>query len=118
LRALINGCLDWQTHGLVEPECVKEHTANYFDGQDQFRKWLEACCITGFDKQERTTVLWNSWRAWTKENQVEAGTETSFAENLTEAGFKWDKNLKFESGTARGWKGVQKAGEGDAEIPF
>jgi putative DNA primase/helicase len=121
LRALINGCLDWQREGLVEPDCVKEHTANYFDGQDQFRRWLEACCIKGFDKQERTAVLWNSWRLWAKENQVEAGTETSFAENLTEAGFKYDKNLKFENGKARGWKGLEmaKGGPGaDQEIPF
>jgi putative DNA primase/helicase len=54
---MIDGCLDWQRNGLVEPECVKEHTVNYFYTQDQFSKWLEACCYQGPDKREATTVL-------------------------------------------------------------
>jgi putative DNA primase/helicase len=34
LRAMIDGCLDWQKHGLVTPECVDEQTENYFSAQD------------------------------------------------------------------------------------
>jgi len=30
LRAMIDGCLDWQKHGLVTPACVEEQTENYF----------------------------------------------------------------------------------------
>jgi phage/plasmid-associated DNA primase len=89
---------------------VKEHSANYFYTQDQFKKWLEVCCEQGPDKREATTVLWKSWQIWTKENQVETGTETSFSENLSEAGFRYDKNLKGPDGKVfRGWRGLRIA---------
>src|SRR5215467_6777707 len=34
LRALVDGCLDWQRHGLVTPQCVEEQTESYFSAQD------------------------------------------------------------------------------------
>ena len=38
------------------------------------------------------------------------GTETSFSENLSEAGFHYAKNLKGPDGKVyRGWRGLEKA---------
>jgi putative DNA primase/helicase len=34
LRALIDGCIDWQAHGLVAPDCVEQQTEDYFQGED------------------------------------------------------------------------------------
>ena len=116
LRALIDGCLDWQKHGLITPECVEEQTESYFYTQDQFRKWLEACCNRGPDKRDASTVLWTSWRVWAKNNQVDAGTETSFSESLSEAGFRYDKNLKCEGGVRRGWRGLEMNKEEDSDM--
>jgi putative DNA primase/helicase len=111
LRALIDGCLDWHKCGLITPECVKEQTANYFYNQDQFKRWLEACCDVGANKKSPTIVLWKSWQAWAKENDVGVGTETAFSESLSEAGFRYDKHVKGEDGKYyRGWHGVEKSG--------
>ena len=44
LRAMIDGCLDWQTNGLVVPECVEQQTEDYFQGEDHVAHWLEECC--------------------------------------------------------------------------
>jgi len=110
LRAMIDGCMDWQAHGLITPKCVDEQTENYFYTQDTFSKWLEACCDIGPNKKESTAVLWKSWQGWAKNNGVEIGTETAFAECLGEAGFRYDKNCKLEDGSrCRGWHGLEKA---------
>ena len=104
---MIDGCRDWQEHGLITPECVDEQTENYFYTQDTFNKWVEACCDVGPNKKEPTTVLWKSWQGWAKENNVEVGTETAFSESLKEAGFRYDKNLKLDDGSrCRGWHGL------------
>jgi putative DNA primase/helicase len=109
LRALIDGCRDWQEHGLVTPDCVEEHTENYFYTQDSFNKWVEACCDIGPNEKDASTVLWKSWQIWSKQNNVETGTETAFSESLEQAGFRYDKNLKFEDGSRRrGWHGLAK----------
>ena len=47
LRWMIEGCLDWRKHGLLRPDRVQEATAAYFDAQDLFGRWIEACCETG-----------------------------------------------------------------------
>ena len=61
------------------------------------------------DKKDTTEVLWQSWRAWAKQNDVSVGTETAFSESLREAGFVQDKYIRGSDGKYhRGWKGVAK----------
>lgn len=110
LRALMDGCLDWQRNGLIIPKCVEEQTENYFYTQDSFTKWLEACCNVAKDKVASTTRLWKSWQGWTKENDVSAGDETAFAESLKEHGFQYVKNLPGSDGKYhRGYRGLEIA---------
>jgi putative DNA primase/helicase len=113
LRWMIDGCLDWQANGLVEPECVKEHTSNYFYNQDQFGRWVEACCYQDVNAKSSTEALWKSWQVWSKEHGVEVGTETAFSESLGEAGFRYNKHTKMEDGSyKRGWQGLEIAQDG------
>ena len=46
LRWLIEGCLDWQEHGLVRPEVVTQATDDYFNEQDIVARWVEEHCDT------------------------------------------------------------------------
>jgi len=46
-RWMVDGCLDWQEHGLVRPPVVIEATREYFDDQDVFGQWLDEHCETG-----------------------------------------------------------------------
>jgi len=43
LRWMIKGCLDWQLHGLVRPDVVKNSTAEYFSEQDTVSQWVSDC---------------------------------------------------------------------------
>jgi putative DNA primase/helicase len=116
LRLLIDNCVKWQTEGLKVPSCVEEQTENYFYTQNQFGKWLEACCIVGPNKSAPTTILWKSWQVWAKEHSVEVGTETAFSESLAEAHFRYDKHARGKDNKEyRGWHGLEIA---DETIPF
>jgi putative DNA primase/helicase len=44
LRWMIDGCLDWQKHGLVRPKSVQDATGKYFADQDLWSQWLDEEC--------------------------------------------------------------------------
>lgn len=76
LRWMINGCLEWQAHGLQKPQSVKDATESYLVSEDLLLMWLEECCIiepeekrAAHDKAEgykgpktRRSELFASWR--------------------------------------------------------
>ena len=43
LRWLVQGCLDWQEHGLEEPEAVKRASLEYREAEDVFRAFMREC---------------------------------------------------------------------------
>ena len=43
LQWMIDGCLEWQEHGLAAPRCVTEATNKYFAEQDTVRNWMSEC---------------------------------------------------------------------------
>ncbi|MCX7428839.1 MAG: hypothetical protein NTW96_24840 [Planctomycetia bacterium] len=44
LMWLVAGCLDWQRHGLGEPEAVKAATSKYASDEDTPGQFLDECC--------------------------------------------------------------------------
>ncbi|WP_376100510.1 phage/plasmid primase, P4 family [Roseomonas sp. CCTCC AB2023176] len=44
LAWMIEGCLAWQREGLNPPPSVRIATADYFQAQDSFGRWLAECC--------------------------------------------------------------------------
>jgi putative DNA primase/helicase len=49
----LQGCLDWQKHGLGRPDSVTVATDEYFDDQDVFGQWVDEHCKKG--RSERAT---------------------------------------------------------------
>jgi putative DNA primase/helicase len=90
LRWMIDGCLDWQQHGLIRPRVVIEATAEYFSDQDCLSHWLEEECICDPGnryRSETSGVLYKSWCEYAKAAGVKPGTKATFKDNLTAAGF-------------------------------
>ncbi len=105
LRWMIEGCLDWQKHGLVRPASVTAATEDYFVEQDLFGQWLEEECDSdteNMSKWEHTTDLFASWAAYARAAGDEPGTAKSFAPALRRKGFK-----PYRSKFARGWRGIR-----------
>jgi len=92
LQFMIDGCLDWQQHGLIRPSSVIDATAEYFSDQDCFQHWLQEECICepgNMDRSEASSVLFKSWSNYAKAVGVKPGTTSTFRNNLSAAGFRF-----------------------------
>lgn len=113
LRWMIEGCLDWQQNGLVQPSSVRAATADYFSEQDLFGQWLaEECELEPGNehKQATTTELFASWFAYAKAAGDEPGTVKSFAPAMRRHGLR-----EYRTKHARGWKGIRLHARAEAD---
>lgn len=104
LQFMIDGCLDWQAHGLIRPSSVIEATAEYFSDQDCFQHWLQEECVCepgNMDRSEASSVLFKSWSGYAKAAGTKPGTTSTFKDNLIAAGFRF-----YRSKTAREFFGI------------
>jgi hypothetical protein len=53
LRWMIDGCLDWQAHGLIRPVSVTEATETYFSDQDLLAQFLDEMCDCDPENQSK-----------------------------------------------------------------
>lgn len=105
LRWMIEGCLDWQANGLVQPDSVAEATDAYFAEQDLMAQWLaEKCDVRVGDPNvwDRTTDLFESWSAYAKAAGDTPGTVKAFGPAMRRKGFQQHRN-KY----ARGFSGLR-----------
>jgi P4 family phage/plasmid primase-like protien len=105
LRWMIEGCLDWQTNGLMRPQSVTEATADYFAEQDLFNQWLDEKCDVERDNSAKwatTSELFSSWSAYAKAAGEDPGTTRAFAPNMRRKGIRPYRHMK-----ARGWSGIR-----------
>src|SRR5262249_52685981 len=42
---MVDGCRQWQRHGLKPPACVLKASEDYFAGQDMLEQWMDDCLI-------------------------------------------------------------------------
>ena len=99
----LQGCLEWQQHGLRPPPAVMAATEDYFEAEDALGRWIEERCETGNKAfWAGSTDLFNSWKSWAEANGEYAGSMKRFSETLTTRGFE-----KFKSMTTRGYRGIK-----------
>ncbi len=109
LRWMIDGCLEWQRDGLNRPATVETATAEYFDEQDVFGRWLEERCIVEPGNRglfESRGKLFADWSDFAKKNGETAGTSKSFATTMLRHGFDRDRR-PVNGKTQRGYVGVE-----------
>lgn len=97
LQWMIDGCLDWQTNGLARPRCVIEATEQYFSDQEILKQWLEEECVCepgNMDRSTASSVLFKSYKEFAKAAGINPGTQSSFKEKMTAAGFKYHRGMK------------------------
>jgi putative DNA primase/helicase len=90
LRWMIEGCLDWQQHGLLRPASVVAATETYFSDQDLFGQWIEDECDAepGNEfKSDTVTRLFESWSEFANRAAERPGNKKTFAEAMQRRGF-------------------------------
>jgi putative DNA primase/helicase len=103
-RWMIEGCLDWQAHGLLRPAIVTSATAEYFSEQDTMRQWVDECCETRVNAADTSASLYSSWRNFAAARGEETGGSKTFATKLQYLGFTPIKDTDGIRG--RGYKGI------------
>jgi putative DNA primase/helicase len=86
LRWMVDGCLEWQRHGLVVPTIIREATAEYLADQDTLAEWAEERIERVLGAFVLTRKLFASWKQWCADRNLSPGTETAFAESLKARG--------------------------------
>ena len=105
LRWMIEGCLDWQKNGLIQPGVVVQATAEYFSEQDTVNQWVEDCCVIGATQSDTLAILFRSWSDYALANGEKPGTTKWFTQTLTRLGCEAVKHTPGNN-AKRGFKGI------------
>jgi putative DNA primase/helicase len=111
LRWMVDGCLEWQRHGLTPPKIVRDATDEYLADQDMLAQWLDDCTKVDPLAFVATRALFTSWKSWCDARNQSSGTETAFADMLKECGLEHKKMTK-----ARGFKGLALRTDADDRL--
>jgi putative DNA primase/helicase len=106
LNWIIQGALDWQTHGLQEPESVRSESAAYRDAEDVVARFLEAAGYTAQPgARVKSKVLMDDWADWTSKELDKKRAGRELARRLRDLGYKkTNSRPPF-------WTGLGKAAE-------
>jgi putative DNA primase/helicase len=89
----VEGCLEWQRHGMMPPEAVLEATKEYRVEEDLLAQWLEECCLTGSPNyRQRAGQLYASYHAWCERGGETPQRQKSFGDAMTERGFTRERS--------------------------
>ncbi len=102
LAWMVEGCLEWQEHGLGEPESVKAATAQYRQEMDTLAAFLEDRCVVRKDLVAPATPLYKQYRLWCDDAGEKPETQKMFGMRLRERGFE---NKQITRGPHKGYKG-------------
>jgi putative DNA primase/helicase len=88
LRWALDGCLDWQRHGLGEPPEVREATETYRAEQDVIGAFIAERCITAPHMSTRMKELYGSYAEWCEEGRETQANKRQFGDALKERGYE------------------------------
>ena len=92
LNWAIQGCLDWQRHGLNPPEKVQAATREYREEMDVFGPFIRECCVIHREAEVRANNLWSAYKAWCADNSQREQNQTKFGKYLTAKGFTVERS--------------------------
>jgi putative DNA primase/helicase len=105
LRWMLDGCLEWHRSGLAIPAAVWQATDDYLNEQDVVAEWA--------DEAIEQHLLFKSWKAFCEARNLAAGTDTAFADSLTERGY-----VKDRRNYGRGFKHIRLRQPDQPEMPM
>jgi putative DNA primase/helicase len=106
LAWLVEGCLEWQEHGLDAPEAVTAATAEYRSEMDTLAAFFEEHCVIAPNATVPATPLYDRYKLWCDDVREAPEKQKSFGARLKERGFE---SFQFPSGPHRGrsgWRGI------------
>ncbi len=87
LQWMIEGCLEWQQHGLCPPKAVTDATTDYLTDEDAIAAWLAECCEVNANASDSPARIYKSWKAYADRSGELAGSLKAFGPKLEARGF-------------------------------
>lgn len=92
LNWAIDGCIEWQRHGLQTPDSVKDAIAEYRIEQDVVGRFLKECCEKKTDTRVRLTDIYVKFCEWCKNNGHQSGSKQRLSKKLKDRGYGKEEN--------------------------
>ncbi|POZ58448.1 DNA primase/helicase, phage-associated [Dehalococcoides mccartyi] len=97
----VNGCLEWQRHGLNEPKVVTSATSDYRHEEDILGDFIEDCCLLKPTSTVPKHELKDAYETWCNSTGSQPTSQKVFKARLIERGVSEGK-----SGGTRYWRGI------------
>jgi putative DNA primase/helicase len=105
----VQGCLDWQHHGLGTSVAVDQATAEYRDEMDVLGGFIADTCIVLPDVSAKAGALYHAYTEWADDNGVrDRLSQQAFGRRLRDRGFEQER-----TDAARWWRGIGLRGTRD-----
>jgi P4 family phage/plasmid primase-like protien len=86
----VRGCMDWQRHGLGEPDEVRVATDDYRAEQDLLSSFLTSACTLMPEARAKSSALLEAYQKWSGDKWM---TPVEFSKRLTARGFTSKKTV-------------------------
>ncbi|MDP9485580.1 MAG: primase-like DNA-binding domain-containing protein, partial [Actinomycetota bacterium] len=106
LAWMVAGCLEWQEHGLGEPESVKSATNRYREEMDTLAGFLEEHCVVHPSASVPASLLYQRYRKWCAEAGENEEPQKRFGMRLSERGFVSARITNGAHKGRKGWFGI------------
>jgi putative DNA primase/helicase len=84
---MVEGCLEWQEHGLGEPKPVTDATKQYREEMDTLAAFLDEVCILGAKHRVLAESLYQRYAMWCDKSGERKDPKKAFVARLEERGF-------------------------------
>jgi putative DNA primase/helicase len=88
----LRGCLNWQTHGMKEPEDIAEATLHYKAEQDTLGTFFEEHTTIAPQCRVKAGDLYGRYRSWAEARNERVMTQTEFGTAIEERGIEKKKS--------------------------
>jgi putative DNA primase/helicase len=111
LRRIVDGCLDWQQHGLKPPHAIRDATAGTLAEHDLRARWIQDCCVLDTNAAATPAELYQSWTAYQRQaGRAEQASESmrAFSFALQSSGLAIRRRSHMsELNNRRGYAGIR-----------
>jgi putative DNA primase/helicase len=103
---MVSGCLEWQEHGLGEPESVRSATNQYREEMDTLATFIDENCVVRAEAYVLSERLYQQYSIWCDNSGERKEPQKGFVARLSERGFE---RKRATAGVNRGryiWRGI------------
>jgi len=91
LNWALQGCREWQEHGLKPPAIVSEAVRAYREESDTLGRFISECCEVRQLAQVKSSILFKAYQEFAEAAGERWIPSKDFADEMQRRGFKWKK---------------------------